>query len=83
MFPAPRGAGVGLAGFMDFKSGKEGGGKERQQVNDSLRGEGKWSRAGKKGSREGRGQGLRGAASDYSRSSKKPTEQWLPTHTGV
>lgn len=46
------------SGFMDFKSGKERAGKERQQVRDSLDGKQRWSRAGKKGSGKGGGLGL-------------------------
>lgn len=47
MFPALRWAGVALAGFMDFKSGKDRRGKERQEDKDSLEGKQRWSRAGK------------------------------------
>lgn len=83
MFPALRWAGAGFAGFIDFKSCKERGEKERQQVKDSLRGKQRWRRARKKGSRQGRGLGLRGTANDCSGSSKKPTKEWLPTRAGI
>lgn len=43
--------------FMDFKSDKERRGKERQQVKEILEGKQRSSKAEKKGSREGRGQG--------------------------
>lgn len=58
MFPALRWAGARFAGFIDFKSCKERGGKERQQDKGSLEGKQRWCRAGKKGSRQGRGLGL-------------------------
>jgi len=75
------GRGCVLAGFMGFKSGEERGEKERLQVKDSLERKQRQSRAGRRGSREGRGLGLWVTAGDCSRSSKKSPKQWLPSQT--
>lgn len=49
---------IGIDTFMNFKSDKERRGMERQQVKEILEGKQRSSKAGKQGSREGRGRGV-------------------------